>query len=170
MEAREHATGLRFDVVASVRVDTIFTREVPAPVFAFASKMRSSPSAWPRSSCPTMVLSINGDLVLNDRFALGQRQEMLYTYLNRIETLITYHVNKSETRHVGISGERHLLNAVSDKHIPVARLFEFCLTTGPRGRAHLVQALRVPGRPGNQIQSMSGLISVMLAVRPRRAV
>ena len=38
VEAREHATGLRFDVVASVRVDTIFTREVPAPVFAFASK------------------------------------------------------------------------------------------------------------------------------------
>ena len=122
VEAREHATGLRFDVVASVRVDTIFTREVPAPVFAFAKKSPVAKIFVPHFGC-----SINGDLVLNDRFALGQRQEMLYVYLNRIETLITYHVNKSETRHVGISGERHLLNAVSDKHIPVARLFEFCL-------------------------------------------
>ena len=61
VEAREHATGLTFDVVASVRVDTIFTREVPAPVFAFASKSPVAKIFVPHFGC-----SINGDLVLND--------------------------------------------------------------------------------------------------------
>ena len=120
--SREHATGLKFHVIASVRVDTILTREVPASVFAYAKHSTVAKIFVPHFGC-----SINGDLVLNDRFAIGQRQEMLHVYLNRIETLTNYHVNSSETRHVGVSGERHLLNAVADKHVPVARLFEFCL-------------------------------------------
>ena len=72
---------VEFDVVASVRC-TIFTREVPAPVFAFASKVVA------KIFVPHFGCSINGDLVLNVDLPWASARRYL-TYLNRIKTLIT---------------------------------------------------------------------------------
>ena len=76
VEARELETGRQFHAIASVRVDTIFTRELPASVFAHVRKSRVARLFIPHFGC-----SINGDLVMNDRFAVGQRRPMLESYL-----------------------------------------------------------------------------------------
>ena len=136
VEAREHATGLRFDVVASVRVDTIFTREVPAPVFAFASKSPVAKIFVPHFGC-----SINGDLVLNDRFALGQRQEMLYTYLNRIEHSHVPREQEGDAARRRSVGNTHLPErGLGQAHPPSRGSSSFAYEGSRAWRVHLAQA------------------------------
>ena len=122
VEARELELGRKYHTVASVRVDTIFTRGVPGLLYEYA---RRSPVA--RLFIPHFGCSINGDLLMNDRFALGQRDAMVNAYPTRIDTIANYSGATDGSRHRGLTGERHLLNTLAQHDIPTARMYEFCL-------------------------------------------
>ncbi|KAK7253552.1 hypothetical protein SO694_000011132 [Aureococcus anophagefferens] len=121
IEARELALDLRYDVVASVRVDTIFTRSVPGDVYAYVKKSPVAKLFVPHFGC-----SIQHDLLLNDRFAVGAREAMLHVYLPRIDTVANF-TSADDRGKSGLSGERHLFNAVKARGVPTARMHEFCL-------------------------------------------
>ena len=121
VEAREQALGFRYHVVASVRVDTIFTRDVPGDVYHYA---RRSPVA--KLFVPHFGCSIQQDLLLNDRFAVGAREAMLEVYLTRIDTIANF-TSTDDRLKSGLSGERHLFNTVKARGVPTARMHDFCL-------------------------------------------
>lgn len=122
VEARERALGRAYHVVVSVRVDTIFTRELPGWTYEY---VRRSPVA--KIFVPHFGCSINGDMLVNDRFAVGDREAMLDIYLSRIDTVGNYSGATDGSRHAGLTGERHLLNTIRSHGVPMARMYEFCL-------------------------------------------
>ena len=122
VEARELELQRRYHTVVSVRVDTIFTREVPGAIYEY---VRRSPVA--KLFIPHFGCSINGDLLMNDRFAMGQRDAMVDAYLTRVDTIANYSGATDGSRHGGLTGERHLLNTLQIHNVAVARMYEFCL-------------------------------------------
>lgn len=121
VEARELSLNRPYHVVASVRADVVFTREVPGDLWAF---VRASPVA--KLFVPHFGCAITGDLLLNDRFAVGAREAMLDAYLPRIETVTAFNASDDRAKS-GLSGERHLFQTIQARGIPTARLRELCL-------------------------------------------
>ena len=97
---------------------------------------------------PHFGCSVNTELLLNDRFAVGEREAMVHVYLPRIGTLRKHkkehedsnrHVvnaqsRRERTRRNGpalppklLSGERHLFDTVQAHGVPTARIPQFCL-------------------------------------------
>ena len=143
IRGHEVATGRTYDVVVSARVDTIFTREVPGATYAYVHRSPVAKLFVPHFGC-----SVNTELLLNDRFAVGEREAMVHVYLPRIETLRKHkkehedsnrHVfnarsRRERTRRNGpalppklLSGERHLFDTVQAHGVPTARIPQFCL-------------------------------------------
>ncbi|KAH8074123.1 hypothetical protein JL721_2685 [Aureococcus anophagefferens] len=94
---------------------------VPGAIYEY---VRGAPS---RSSSSRTGCSINGDLLMNDRFAMGQRDAMVDAYLTRVDTIANYSGATDGSRHGGLTGERHLLNTLQIHNVAVARMYEFCL-------------------------------------------
>ena len=124
-------------------MDTIFTREVPGATYAYVHRSPVAKLFVPHFGC-----SVNTELLLNDRFAVGEREAMVHVYLPRIDTLrkhkkehedATRHVfnarsRRERTRRNGpalppklLSGERHLFDTVQAHGVPTARIPQFCL-------------------------------------------
>ena len=143
IRGHEVATGRTYDVVVSARVDTMFTREVPGATYAYVHRSPVAKLFVPHFGC-----SVNTELLLNDRFAVGEREAMVHVYLPRIETLRKHkkehedsnrHVfnaqsRRERTRRNGpalppklLSGERHLFDTVQAHGVPTARIPQFCL-------------------------------------------
>lgn len=142
IKGREAATGRMYDVIVSARVDTIFTREVPGATYFY---VHSSPVA--KLFVPHFGCSVNTELLMNDRFAVGEREAMVHVYLPRLETLRQHHrTHEDANRHVYntqqrtrkrkngpalplklLSGERHLFDTVRAHGVPTARVPQFCL-------------------------------------------
>ena len=96
IRGHEVATGRTYDVVVSARVDTIFTREVPGATYAYVHRSPVAKLFVPHFGC-----SVNTELLLNDRFAVGEREAMVHVYLPRIDTLRKHKKEHEDaTRHV----------------------------------------------------------------------
>ncbi|KAH8050758.1 hypothetical protein JL722_11090 [Aureococcus anophagefferens] len=157
---RELELQRRYHTVVSVRVDTIFTREVPGAIYEY---VRRSPVA--KLFIPHFGCSINGDLLMNDRFAMGQRDAMVDAYLTRVDTIANYSGATDGSRHGGLTGERHLLNTLQIHNVAVARMYEFCLRR-VRARPHLAQA---PALDDHQCPSSSSTTAARSACATSRA-
>lgn len=122
IEARESQLGVKYHTVVSVRVDAIFTREVPGDIYHY---VRRSPVA--KLFVPHFGCSINQELLMNDRFAIGAREAMLEIYLTRLDTFSAINTTVDAPKKAGLSGERHLFNTIRARRVPTARLNQICL-------------------------------------------
>jgi hypothetical protein len=115
---------LKYDVVAAVRLDTMFTRAVPGDVY---SNLGDVGVFVPHFGC-----SITGNTLMNDRFAMGSRAGMLEAYMPRIHDVADFQMKRNSTRksdlaHNAFSGERHLLDVMRSKHVVVERALWVCI-------------------------------------------
>ncbi|KAJ1456023.1 hypothetical protein M885DRAFT_518417 [Pelagophyceae sp. CCMP2097] len=135
IKAREALLGFKYDVVASVRLDTIFTRAVPGHVYA---NLGDVGVFVPHFGC-----SVTGVVLMNDRFALGSRAGMLEAYMPRVHDVTNFEMKRNTThnsdlKHAAFSGERHLLHVMRAKNVVVERAQWVCMRrVRAAGKIHL---------------------------------
>ena len=146
-----------------MRLDAVFTREVPGDVWAFA---RASPVA--KLLVPHFGCSINNDLLFNDRFAVGAREAMLDVYLPRLDTVATFNATDGRAK-AGLSGERHLFNTVRARGVPTARMREFCLRRVRAGGALWTRVYTPVDKATCPLETLDACDAACMAAQPRCA-